>query len=80
MVWVGQLLAVVELVALLVCSAGIGPRVNPDDQAEPLKMSPWPTVKRSMPGSLQQEVVFPPAEQHQLLSLQRYSVLVTDTL
>lgn len=64
MVWVGQLVAVDLLV---VCNAETGTRVTPGAQAEPLKISDPPILKTTLatPGSLQQEVMFPPAEQHQ---------------
>lgn len=50
-----------------VCTAEIGTRVSPGAQAEPLVISDPPILKTAlaMPGSLQQEVMFPPAEQHQ---------------
>ena len=63
-----------------VCSAATGTRVYPVTQSELLKISPRPTLNKSTLGSLQQEVMLPVAEQHQLLSLQRYRVLVARRL
>lgn len=55
--------------------------INPDAMAdEPLKIRAGQfrdcEPKRTTSGSLQQDVAFPPAEQHQYESLQRYKVFV----